>query len=265
MKRLTEKTDWSPDYAIDDTAGRFDGIEAFYRTNRNTRALWDDVLLPVLRDRGAKTALEIGSAPGQNLIELANGLGITPFGIEYTDEGARLNRQLFVRNGFSPDNVLCEDFFAPALDARLCTFDIVLSFGFVEHFDDPAPVIRRQIDFCRVGGYAVVVIPNLQGLYYFWNQIFNPKVIETHNTGMMRNGAFFRMCEAAGGFEVIFKGAVGSFDHGLLTHDGKFIPRVGISLLRRLASATRALDRYILSPLGVGHPPYLVVVGQRKE
>jgi SAM-dependent methyltransferase len=263
MKRLTEKDDWSPDYAIDDAARRLDDVESYYRSSANIRELWDRVLLPILRNQGARSAVEIGSAPGQNLIELAKGLGVTPFGIEYTEEGARLNRQLFVRNGFDPSNVWQEDFFSAALDPRLGTFDIAVSFGFVEHFDDPVPVIRRQIELCRVGGHAVIIIPNLQGLYYHWNNAFNPRVIETHNTAMMRNGAFFAMCESIGNLQIIFKGFVGTFDYGLLTHAGKFIPRAGISLLRRVAPAVQMLDRQVLTRLGVGHAPYIVVVGKR--
>ncbi len=103
--------------------------------------------------------------------QAVEGIGVAPYGIEYTEEGARLNRELFIRNGLNADNVLCEDFFSPALDRLAGTFDIVISFGFVEHFDDPRPVIKRHIEFCRPGGYVAIVIPNLQGVYYFWNII----------------------------------------------------------------------------------------------
>ena len=263
MKRLTEKDDWSPDYAESDSEHRIDGIEEFYRTNENIRELWDRVLLPRLRDCGARTAVEIGSAPGQNLIELANGLGITPFGIEYTEEGTELNRRLFARHGIGADHVLCDDFFSPALDSRLGTFDIALSFGFVEHFDDPVPVIRRQLEFCRVGGYVIIIIPDLRGIYYVWNAVFNARVIETHNTTMMRNDSFFKMCEGIASLEVIFKGSIGTFEYGLLTHAGKFIPRAGISLVRRISPAIRAFDRHVLARLGLGQSPYLVVIGKR--
>jgi SAM-dependent methyltransferase len=263
MKRLTEKADWSGDYVDSDVARRLDAIGCFYRTNRNIREIWDGVLLPVLRDKGARSAVEIGSAPGQNLIELAKGLQVTPFGIEYTEEGARVNRKLFERNGISPDNVLCEDFFSPALDALRGTFDIALSLGFVEHFDDPLMVIKRQIDLCRAGGYAVIIIPNLQGLYYWWNKFFNPRVIETHNIAMMRDNIFFKMCEGIGNFQIVLRGFVGAFDYGLLTHRGQFIARAGITLLRRVAPATQALDRHVLAKLGLGHQPYIVVVGKK--
>jgi SAM-dependent methyltransferase len=263
MKRLTEKEDWSGDYRDTDVARRLDAIEAFYRTNKNVREIWDAVLLPILRDKGARSAVEIGSAPGQNAVELARGLGVTPFGIEYTEEGARLNRQLFLRNGINPENVRCEDFFSPALDALRGMFDIALSFGFVEHFDDPVAVIKRQIDLCRTGGHAVIAIPNLRGLYYSWNKMFNPRVIETHNIAMMRDDTFFEMCESIGNLQIVFRGFVGAFDYGLLTHRGQFTARAGITLLRHLTPATQTLDRHVLAKLGLGHAPYIVVVGKK--
>jgi SAM-dependent methyltransferase len=263
MKRLTQKDDWSPDYETDDVARRLDDIEQFYRANKNIRDLWDFVLLPILREAGARSAVEIGSAPGQNLVELAKGLAVTPFGIEYTEEGARLNRQLFLRNSISPDNVHCEDFFSPAIDALRGSFDVALSFGFVEHFDDPIIVIKRQIDLCRTGGYVVIVIPNLQGLYYWWNRFFNPHVIETHNIAMMKDNAFFKMCESIGNLQVVFRGLVGAFDYGLLTHRGQFMARAGITLLRQGAAAAQVLDRHVLAKIGLGHAPYMVVVGKK--
>jgi SAM-dependent methyltransferase len=265
MNRLTEKDDWSPDYVTDDIAQRLAAAETFHRTNKNVRELWDRVLLPILRECGARTAVEIGSAPGQNLVRLSKELGVAPFGIEYTEEGARLNRELFIRNGLNPDNVLCEDFFSPTLDSLAGTFDIVVSFGFVEHFDDPVPAIKRQIDFCRPGGYVAIIIPNIQGIYYVWNKVFNPRVIETHNTAMMRNGAFFAMCEEIANFEVIFGGSDGAFEYGLLTHNNSFISRAAVSIMRRLAPGLRLFDQRVLAPLGVGLPSNLVVVGKKKQ
>jgi len=264
MKRLTEKDDWSPDYVKADIVQQLAAAETFQRTNRNARDLWDCILLPILRTCNARTAVEIGSAPGQNLVKLAKELGVTPFGIEYTEEGARLNRELFVRNGLNPDNVLCEDFFSPALDSLAGTFDIVTSFGFVEHFDEPVPVIKRHIDFCRVGGYVAISIPNIQGIYYFWNKVFNPRVIETHNTAIMRNGVFFALCEELDNFEIIFSGSNGAFEYGLLTHNGSLISRAAVSIMRRLAPGLCLFDRLVLAPLGAGHPSHLIVVGKKR-
>lgn len=96
---------------------------------------------------------------------------------------------MFARNGFSPDNVLCEDFFSPTLDRLAATFDLVASFGFVEHFADPLPVIKRHIEFFRPKGNVAVVIPNLQGIYHVWNAIFNPRLIEIPNAAMMGSQA----------------------------------------------------------------------------
>jgi SAM-dependent methyltransferase len=265
MKRLTEKNDWSPDYVTDDFSQRIAVAETFHRTNRNVRELWDCVLLPILKKGHFRTAVEIGSAPGQHLVRLSKELGLIPYGIEYTEEGARLNREMFARHGLSPDNVLHEDFFSPALDRLSGTFDLVASFGFVEHFADPVPVIKRHLDFCRSGGYVAIVIPNLQGIYYVWNAIFNPRLIEIHNTAMMKNGTFFKMCRNIENFDVIFSGSSGAFEYGQLTHDARFVSRACVSVMRRLAPVIYLFDRFVLTPFGGGHPSHLVVIGRKAQ
>lgn len=261
MKRLTKKDDWAGDYRGE--VGAVEAVETFHRANKNIREMWDSALLPLLRVGSPASALEIGSAPGGNLIEAWKMLGAIPVGIEYTESGAELNRQVFRHYGLDPNNVICDDFFSPTLDHLKDKFDLVMSFGFVEHFADTFSVISRQISFCRAGGHVVITIPRLRGLYAAWNNAFDPRVAATHNMSLMRDEVFFRVCESVPGFAIKFRGAVGSFEYGLLTHRGQFLARVGIASLRRLAPVLQFLDRRLLSKIGLGHAPYLVVVGER--
>lgn len=265
MKRLTEKEDWSSDYKDADLDRRLDDIEFLYRSDANMRELFDRVVLPILARGRPRSVLEIGSAPGQNLIEVFRSTGAVPYGIEYTEEGAALNRRLFRRNGVDPANVRCEDFFSAALDDWRGKFDATLSLGFVEHFEEPQIAIRRQIDLCGPEGCAVVTIPNLQGIYYWWNRLFNPRVIETHNIKLMRSDRFFHIFEQWNDIHVTFKGYVGSFEYGLLTHRGQFVARAGIWLLRRLAPAIQMVDRHVLSKIGLSQAPYQVVVANKRS
>ncbi len=263
MKRLTRQDDWAGDYQVDDLDRRLQEIEAFYRTNRSLRELWDAFLLPTLRGKGAHNAVEIGSAPGWNLLEMARGLDVTPYGIEYTEDGVALNRHLFAVNGIDAENVRCEDFFSDAIDDWRGKFDIVSSFGFVEHFDDTVAVLRRHLDLCQPGGYIVVTIPKLHGPYYTWNKWFNPRVIETHNIDLMRGDTFFERFETIEGLEIIDRKIIGAFDYGLLTHRGQFVARLGISLLRRVDRLSQAIDRHVLTRLKLGLAPYMAVVGRK--
>jgi SAM-dependent methyltransferase len=44
-----------------------------------------------------------------------------------------------------------------------CQYDIVGSFGLVEHFDDPLPCYRAMTQWIRPGGAMIVTVPNLMG------------------------------------------------------------------------------------------------------
>ena len=263
MKRLTEISDWRSNYDFEDLQDKLSKIEVFNDTNTNIRKLWDDVIFPILPKNGLEKAIEIGSAPGQHLIELSRRIGVVPFGVEYTVEGVILNRALFEKNKIDANNVLHLDFFDPSIEKLYNSFDISFSFGFIEHFDNPTEVIERQLRLCKPGGYFIIVIPNLQGIYYWWNRIFNHKVIEIHNISLMRDNVFFEIFKNLDNSEVLFAGYVGNFDFGLLTHDGQFLAKVGITVIRRLASFLGFFDRVILAPIGLGNPVYQVVVGRR--
>lgn len=263
MNRLTEKAFWSKDYVTDDERGYLDAVQETYRTNRSLRELWDEVLLPRLRDERAQTVVELGSAPGYNLIELAKGLGVTPYGIEYTEEGTRTNRRLFARHGYDAENVICDDMFAPSLDRLRGRFDIAMSFGLIEHFDDPKGAIERQVEFCRPGGIVIAGIPYLRGAYALWNDAFDPEVRATHNMRLMKGNAFFDLCDSIAAIKVELRASVGVFEYGLLQHRNQVLARAGISALRRVAPVLTWLDRHVLRPVGLGHPPYLVVVARK--
>src|SRR5687768_8189728 len=99
--------------------------------------------LPPLR--GARV-LEIGSAPGDVLVDFAQRLGMVPFGVEYSEEGAEVNRRLFEAHGLNPDHVIHADLFSEEFQNRYRgAFDVVYSGGFIEHFSDPKDVIDKHL------------------------------------------------------------------------------------------------------------------------
>ncbi|OIO34861.1 MAG: hypothetical protein AUJ70_00130 [Candidatus Omnitrophica bacterium CG1_02_40_15] len=79
--------------------------------NHEEHVLWDviyDKYLP--KTKGLKV-LEVGSAPGYNLLALNKIFGYVPYGVEYLQTGVEMNRRIFLSNNIDPDNVICSDFF----------------------------------------------------------------------------------------------------------------------------------------------------------
>ena len=105
--------------------------------------------------------LEIGSAPGLNLIRVCRKFGYQPWGIEYSPIGAEANRATFRREGYPEANLIEGDVF----DERLLRenenrFDIVYSAGLIEHFEDPRDLIARHVRLAAPGGFIVITVPN---------------------------------------------------------------------------------------------------------
>jgi len=158
--------------------------------------IWDVLYRRHMPKPGA-SVVEIGSAPGEHLVRLSETFGLIPFGIEYSDEGVQVNRSLFKERGLDPDNVLAMDFFADdCLDRYREHFDVVVSRGFIEHFDEPGKVIDRHLELLKPGGLLVVTIPNLRGLNHALTRLFHPELIPMHNLEIMAKVPFLQLFDA---------------------------------------------------------------------
>ncbi len=142
--------------------------------------------------------VEVGSAPGDHLVEMKRVFGAMPFGIEYSIPGVLVNRRTFAAAGVDPDNVIASDFFAPELVDRFGGFfDVVVSRGFIEHFQDPKPVVDRHVDLLKDGGLLIVSVPNLRGVNRALCSFFHREVLPLHNLEIMRLSRFAELFDPA--------------------------------------------------------------------
>ena len=107
--------------------------------------------------------LEVGCWPGRFMWYFERYFGYEVSGLDYLESSCRQTEQFMAAAGVAA-RVICADLFTyvPNTDER---WDVVASFGLVEHFSDSAEVISRHAQLARPGGYVAIVIPNLQGLY----------------------------------------------------------------------------------------------------
>ena len=59
-------------------------------------------------------------------------------------------------------------------------FDVVCSFGLVEHFSDTAQAVAACASFAKPGGLVLTLIPNMTGLNGFFYKTLNRRVFDTH-------------------------------------------------------------------------------------
>jgi 2-polyprenyl-3-methyl-5-hydroxy-6-metoxy-1,4-benzoquinol methylase len=161
--------------------------------------------------------VEIGSAPGDFLVRFAKTFGAQPYGVEYTSNGAEQNRQSFLANGISAENVIEADFFSDDfLEANRERFDIVISRGFIEHFVEVEAVVARHTALLKKGGLLFILIPNLRGIYYPWTRNFNPEQLPLHNLDLMRLQKF-REAFSPSALEILRCSYFGTFSFWMFT------------------------------------------------
>jgi SAM-dependent methyltransferase len=153
-----------------------------------------------------QTVLEIGCAPGRWLVYFAERFGARVEGIEYGERGARLTRANLASAGIDGDVHECDFFEAPVREA-----DVVLSLGFIEHFDDLDAVFRRHLDFLAPGGRLAIGVPNFKGFNRLLQRWGDPAHLRLHNLRAMRP-ALYRELADRHGVEVEWQGHLGGFD-----------------------------------------------------
>jgi len=190
--------------------------------------------------------LEIGFAPGKLLAWVAAARGARVTGLDYSEIGVASAKQLFEALGIEGE-LRCEDVFEASFPPA--SFDFVYSHGVIEHFDDPREIVRRHVLPLRLGGVALILIPNFAGAYGRMQRYFDPAHLDIHNLDIMTCERLRALAPAD------LSGPVRAFRYGridpwLLTTDRRW-PRAvarGISWAVNAIALVQPLDVPILCP-----------------
>jgi SAM-dependent methyltransferase len=167
-------------------------------------------LRPYLRGRRGDV-LEIGCAPGKWLAWLAAEFGLKPSGIDYSPVGVEATRRNFAMLGIEPGFIGFGDFLA--MEPR-CSFDVVMSLGFIEHFDQPEAVLARHLAWLRPEGLLMIGVPNFLGIYRILQQYLDKTILDKHNQHVMMVDFFKRFAEHHN-LDLLFVDHIGSFEPAL--------------------------------------------------
>lgn len=128
-------------------------------------------------------------SPGARLIEIGCGgsrwlpyfhrtFGYEITGIDYSSSGIRLSR-LILDKARIPATIVQGDLFEPPAD-MIERFDVVTSFGVVEHFDHTSQAIAACARYLRPGGTMITEVPTLRGPYGLAYRLLQPDVYRAH-------------------------------------------------------------------------------------
>jgi SAM-dependent methyltransferase len=161
------------------------------------------LLARLLHARGAQPTdvLEVGCAPGTILSQL---FMLRPqdqyHGVDFSQFGLMQTRRFLARRRIRATLHCCDvREFEP--ETR---YGLVYSCGLIEHFTDPAVVVKHHLRLCAPGGFVAVSVPNYSGFLQQWliNKL-DPEALKTHNVQIMCPGALRRVLAEVGLREIV--------------------------------------------------------------
>jgi 2-polyprenyl-3-methyl-5-hydroxy-6-metoxy-1,4-benzoquinol methylase len=215
--------------------------------------LYLDDIAPFLPRGDNLRLLEIGCAPGGILAHICGARGYEANGLDFVCDPTQMEQQLRAR-GVRVGQVHRADFLNWHPSQR---YDIVSSFGFIEHFDDPGALARRHFELVAPGGTVVIGIPNFARGQRVLHQVFDRPQLLRHNTSCM-SLRFLRQVAADCSAEVLFASYVGGHFAFWPGHDER--PRYLELAMRRTVRFIQRVARRVPSGTNSLLSPYLVGV-----
>ncbi len=145
--------------------------------------LFSEQLKEIVKKNRIGTAIELGGFPGYYAIYLKKHLKVNATLFDYYVHPGILKEVLRV-NGLQKEDigVIEADIFQHATEKK---YDLVLSCGLIEHFEDTKDIIGRHLEFLKPAGTLFITLPNFTGVNGWVQKTFDPENYEKHNIRSM--------------------------------------------------------------------------------
>lgn len=201
------------------------------------------------------SCFEVGCFPGGYLAYLGK-QGLEVNGIDFSNRVLSELLPFYKNNGFRVGLFLEGDFFKMDIQK---TFDLVCSFGFIEHFENWKEVMDLHSKLLTSGGYLVITTPNFRGKWQnLIHKYLDKKNYNRHYIPAMQP-TLWKLYLEQNGFTVLKSGFFGKFDFWIEEEPPLYF-KPAIVLLRRL----KPLLKKILSDNNEAYSPYCGIIARKK-
>ena len=214
-----------------------------------------EILLRHLPVQPAWSAIEIGAIPGRFLLFLHKAFGYRVCGLDYARDWSSFD-EVMRAGGVAGVEKIAVDFLS---FASTRTFDVVSSFGFIEHFDDVPDIVHRHARLVSPGGFLVLSVPNFTRLQYLYHWLVDRPNLRLHNPQAMDRRLVERLLVREG-FHVRHSGYVGRAEVWRESQRLAWWQRVVEAVCRRVVLH---LGRRL--PASAWYSPYLLLIAQRQD
>lgn len=204
---------------------------------------------------GQGSCFEVGCFPGGYLAVFGD-LGYNLNGIDLTPRVETDLPEWLKTQGYKVGKFHKGDFLN--YDNKGIKYDIVCSFGFIEHFNNWERILVKQAHLVKDGGYLVVSAPNFRGFFQrMIHFIFDKENYERHYIPSM-NPKMWAIETEKLDFETKYSGYFGSFDFWLDKPERNVFRKILLKGLRCLSPVLKRLPKDQMA-----YSPYCGLIAQK--
>ncbi|MDB4922601.1 class I SAM-dependent methyltransferase [Mucilaginibacter sp.] len=162
--------------------------------------VFGDILAKLIAKKNITNAIELGGFPGYYATYLKKYQKLDTTLFDYYIHQDLIN-QLLEKNGLKPGdiNIIEADLFKYQPEKL---YDMVLSFGLIEHFNDTKAIIETHLQFLKPGGVLFITLPNFKSVNGWVQRKFDKENYDKHNINSMDLQLLTDSCKQLGLKEV---------------------------------------------------------------
>jgi len=211
--------------------------------------LFHHQLADIVKKRDVQTAIELGGFPGYYAVFLRKYFKLDVTLLDYFVHRPVTDSLLKVNQLTEDDIHVIETDLFNYVPVR--GYDLVLSCGLIEHFNDTADIIHRHISFLNPGGTLFITLPNFNALNGWFQKVFDKDNYDKHNIDCMDPELLAGICRSAG-LEVVQSRYFGRFSLWLENEQKRPLPlrifKKSLWLAGKLFTRVIPFDSKSLSP-----------------
>ncbi len=216
-------------------------------------------LADLVRKNKIETAIELGGFPGYYAVFLKKYLKLDVTLLDYFVHQP-ITEELLKTNGLANDSIqiIETDLFNYTTPEQ---YDLVLSCGLIEHFNDTADIINRHIAFVKPGGTLFITLPNFKAVNGWFQRNFDKDNYDKHNIDCMDPELLANICKTAG-LEVVQARYFGRFSLWLENEKEKSL---GVRVLKKLIWLIGKLFTKVFAFDSKQLSPYIILEAKKSQ
>ncbi|HTD98549.1 MAG TPA: class I SAM-dependent methyltransferase [Mucilaginibacter sp.] len=154
------------------------------------------LLKTIVEENKTTSAIELGGFPGYYAIFLKKYFGVNTTLFDFYVHQPVLKEVLQVNQLAEKDIEVIEgDLFKYQPEKQ---YDLVLSCGLIEHFNDTQDIIARHLQFLKPGGTLFITLPNFTGVNGWVQRKYDMSNYDKHNISSMNPKLLAAYCKELG-------------------------------------------------------------------